>query len=516
MDESLFGDTKAEALRKAKARTPTVLPSSSSRPRLGASAARSGTAAAPAAVVVSSTDLEAMKARTAIKSLEDERAEKAAVEADKARRMEIANARKEKIRGLEEHRLAHVPKTALELEEEAERERRRAMAAHAVEEAQDDAKAMRAIQEYALTVSVRDRQLAERKALSAAAAGDEKMRDIETEIQRLEEMKRVHAIEVKRRAAAVAAAGDVRAQLSERIEAKQAALAALREEGAALVAEMKAADEEYKRKWESDRMAAKSLLGEVLAANEEHLALKAARKEAEVAEDRRLEALRLEMDAKKAAEEAERERQRKIREEAMFKVRGEVQKAQDTRAAVDELRAKRAFEAGQRAERARELERARKQKAAADVLRASRIEQLEAKQRRMAEEIEVDKAEFERAIEVQRTWLAAEREAQATRAAANREHVRSLLTQKQEKEAARAAATIKTREEGAKERAEADAKLARLQAMRDAKIAELLEMGVDPKYTVELARYDPAYAIKADYKLGATAAKRGDKKPTAP
>jgi hypothetical protein len=174
----------------------------------------------------------------------------------------------------------------------------------------------------------------------------------------------------------------------------------------------------------------------------------------------------------------------------------------------DELRARRAFEAGQRAERQRALDRARKEAAALEELRRARLAQLEDRQRRLAEEIEVDKAEYNRAIAVQQQWVEAERQSAEAQRTANREHVAALLRQKQEMEAAKKADFEALREEGARERAAQEANLARLRAIREQKVQELLALGVEPAYTVQLQRYDPMAAISRDYARGVKAGSR--------
>ena len=200
----------------------------------------------------------------------------------------------------------------------------------------------------------------------------------------------------------------------------------------------------------------------------------------------------------------------------------------------DELRARRAFEAGQRAERERALERARKEAQALEELRAARLKQLEDQQRRLAEEIEVrragrcrsaalapraftfrllalqvDKAEYARATAVQQQWVAAERAAADARWAANREHVGALLRQKDESEAAKKAAFAALQEEGVKERAAQAAQLERLRVIREQKVAELLALGVDTTYTVQLAKFDPMAAISKDYERGPAKSRGG-------
>jgi Trichohyalin-plectin-homology domain len=402
-----------------------------------------------------------------------------------------AQARKEKIKALEAQRLAHVPKTSLEIEEEMERQRRRELAERMREESTDEAKLMNQLRNYAITVSIRDRQLEEKKQREEAAKLAEKMRDAETELARLEELKRVHEKESNLRAATREAAKGVYKQVEDRINVKQNALMAMRKEGEEMVAAMKVQEQEYRRHKEEQHRKKLAGLADILASNEEALRIKEEKKAKERAEEERIEAVQREMEAKKEAQAAEAARLQKEREEALFKVRGETQKAMDTRAAIDELRARRAFEAGQREARQKEAEKARKQAAAIEELKRERIAQLATKQSRLAVEVEADKAEFERARKIQEEWIAQEEEAARIKDLHNKEHLRALQRQKEEKELEAKQRVLNERASGAVARAEEEAKQAMLKSIRERKVKELLELGVSSKYTVQLARFEP-------------------------
>lgn len=120
-----------------------------------------------------------------------------------------------------------------------------------------------------------------------------------------------------------------------------------------------------------------------------------------------------------------------------------------------------------------------------------------------AREVEAEKAEFERAIAVQKVWIDDERRALEARRAADAEHRRALQRQVEEKEAAaRAAREAKAREGDGARRAEEE-KQRLLAKVREEALADLAGMGVPSRYGAQLLRYDPGGAIKADYKLGA-------------
>lgn len=520
-DETLFGESAAVKARKAAT-------------TLGAGAAAGGKASAPASastirdagiravgfgssarsqhagsvrsaatsstyqtpVEIAADDLDAIRGLALGASETSAKAERQARMTEAAAKTALAQERRRRIEAFEEVRQRNLPKSQLQVEEEEERERRRYMATRFQEEDTDEVKMFKALQQQAITVSIRDRQLAEKRENAEKERLAERMRDVQMEIARLEEVKRVEDRETQLRMEAAASARQIYGQLEERMNAKKAELAATRAEAERLVDEMKAAQAQQKVEAEAQRQRKADQLEEFLAINQDALRIKAARKAADVEEDKKMVAEMLAADARRAAVEAEKAAAAAAREAALFKVRGEVQRLQDNRSAIDELRARRDYEAGQRVERTKELERLRKQAAAVAELKRAAVEQLQLKQRRLAEEIEFDRLEFEEAARVQGAWLAAEEKNQRDKWEANRQHQRALLSQKESLEIAAKTAFDATQKEGSVIQEAERVRLERLREIRDAKVAELLEMGVDPKYCVALRSVDPGMIVK--------------------
>ncbi len=65
----------------------------------------------------------------------------------------------------------------------------RRAADHLRGEARDDVKTLNSLVEYAKTVTIRNLQIAEKKEREAKAREEERVRDLEVEIQRLEQIK---------------------------------------------------------------------------------------------------------------------------------------------------------------------------------------------------------------------------------------------------------------------------------------------------------------------------------------
>lgn len=415
-------------------------------------------------------------------------------EEERARRQAVAEARKEKIRSLEATRIANLPKSQLEQEEEEEKQRRREILVAVRQESMDDVKKMNSILNYALTVAIRNRQVEEKKERAAAEAAAEKMAALEEEIALLEAEKRAQAKEEEHKQYLQTVRASIISQVDERLSAKRAQREAIRKEEAdrKAAAAIELAKERERKEEALKKKTAE--LEEIMRLNEEQIAAKGARKAAEREAEARADREAAEALAKKEADAAEKERQRKLKEEQLFKVRGEVQKIYSDIGRKDELRAKRAFEASERVTREKELEKARKRAAMLADLQESRVRMQEEKERRMAELIGAEKEEFVAALRVQDEQLDRERAAAEARAKEAAEHLRAIKAQMDEKEA-------RARREREREvalthaaREEADRELERLRAVRDRKVQELLDLGVDPIFTVELQKYDAAVA----------------------
>ena len=426
-----------------------------------------------------------------------------------SRDCESAVKRKNKIKSLEAARVANIPKSALELEEEAEREHKREMLRTRNANAMEEAKHMANMVEFARVVRARDVQLTEKATAQALDKLREASADADMERVRLQYLAAAAARVEEKRIETKRVAVSIRAQVAERAAARQDATTVLRAEGKAAAEEMQAALERVTETRAAARRAQAEELAVVLAANEASIAARAQMREAEAAENARLARVQAEMAAKKAAEDDERTAVARARDAAAFKVRGQVQKLQDNRGELDELRANRAFEDGQRAERLRIAQRHEREVAMRADLRASRTELLALKQARMASEIESEKAEFERALAVQAAWLAVERSASEAKRGAEHRHVLELADMMRVKEKSKQLDAAALRAEGEEHKHAAAARADILVGIRASLVSELRSEGL--RVSPQLTSYAPDALVKADYKLGKAALKaRGE------
>jgi hypothetical protein len=445
-------------------------------------------------VLLHADDVYKMRKEAVIETAEEVRERKEREAAAAKARARVAEERKEKMRSMEAARIAALPKSLLEQEEEDEKAARRLLAKTMRDESQDDIKKMNSLLNYAVTASIRDRQVAEKKQREAEAKYEERMRELQADIEALEQRKLVEQAEMAKKATIDKVKREMMEQLEYALGKKQREREAVKKEEIERKAALqKQLEQEAKEK---EKLLAKraEVLATTIRENERAVEEKKKRKELELALDRKADEEAAELVRQKMLQEAEKERQRKLREEAEFKVRGAVAKFYDDTERRQEMLMRRAFEEGARRERQKELERARKQAEAVEDLRHTRERMMEEKQQRMAELLQDEKAEFEAAQKAKSEWLAIERERDRQKAASNLGFLREVRAQVEEKEVRVKEQRQQEREELEREREANKAEMEYLRGLRDAKLREMVELGLPSKYTTQLLRYDPEVA----------------------
>ena len=321
VDESLFGDTAAQAAFKSKSYG--ALEKNGADVRMGATAAAAaavardtmrGTATAarkggkgaipPAPVILTTADVIAMGRMALLRDPVAERAAKVAAEDARYEREAVAEERKAKIRGMEAARLAALPLSQLQMEAEAEKAARRVLAAAQCEDATDDMKRMNSMLNQAITVAIRDRQVAEKRDARVAEGAAERLRELAAEVENLEAQQKADAALGLKKERLAVVRDELGAQLAEALARKKAARAAiaLEEIGrrAGNTGEM-AVEAAEKAKKEVKRCAQ---LADFKADNEAQVELRKARRDAEAAQDAKADAEALAVLATKIAHAA--------------------------------------------------------------------------------------------------------------------------------------------------------------------------------------------------------------------
>lgn len=500
VDETLFGgggtarSSRGAATGRSAGRGST----------LRASGRRVATPEAPLAVasVLSTAELRRIKTSTVIKTREDVERERREEQERKDAQRVASKARKAHMLELEAKRLKNKKLTVLEQEEKEAKEARRNLSQFQRDEALDDVKTMTRKLRYAETVAVRDRQVAEKIERVRAAKEAERVRDLEMELARLKTIKMHRDRETSLRRKLVDDRSAIEAQIEYNKKQKEAAREAIRQEQREKKVAMEKQAQEEKEEMIRQEELQREHLAAVLAANEQAIAIKKKRKEDEIEEDRKIMEYLKKEDEKRQRREEEEEAIKAQREAEITRLRAMQEKMADKDAEMDALRAKRAFEAGERKLRERLLEEAR--------VRAERQEEMMRAREIQRRDIEATVvAEARR----QRVEFAKNRNAGAEEAARilkeeeetlskNHAHKRDIIKMIEVREAERKEArkVYLKRGEGA-QKAIVD-ELARIREIRDRKVGELLEAGVPERYTVELAKYDPEDALRKDYRLG--------------
>lgn len=294
----------------------------------------------------------------------------------------------------------------------------------------------------------------------------------------------------------------IEVQIEANKKAKEDARAEIRREQEQKKLEMEALAEKEKEDLIAEQARQKKHLIEVLAANDAAIALKKKRKEDEVEEDRKIVAFLKAEDAKKRAREEEEAAVKQQREMEIAKLRAQQQKMADKDAELDALRAKRAFEDGERAVRKRELEAARKAKAAQEELVREREKQRLDREWAMALEAKQQKEQYEVNVRLSAEELERTRAEEHAKLVKNHKHKDEILGMIGEREAEAKQARVEWLKRGEDGVRAVEKEVGTIKEIRDRKVRELLEAGVPERYTVQLAKFNPEDALSKDYRLG--------------
>jgi len=490
VDEALFGETKARKVFNSKTYEDAVSYSPSGT-KVGGGKAQKPGAVQPSAepLVIGASSVLNMKRGATLGRGEEIRA-RAEREALAAERKNVAESRKERIRAMESSRLANIPLSKLQQEEEDEKSARRALALALQEQATDDMKAMNSIINEAITVSIRDRQVEEKKRQQEAEKAAQRMMELKAEIQVMEAQQHADEEEAKKKLLVKVQQRALADQLHAAINKKKTALDAIQKEERERREKMKGELEAEEAKKEASILARKALLLDFKLHNDAAVGARAARKAAELEADRRADAEAAVLAEKKEAQLKREEEARKEKERVLHLAATNVARILDDRDSRDELRARRAQELADRALRQKALAEAKAKAEAQRSLRAAQAEMAASKLIHMASMIEEEKQEFERAAVAQEEWLEAERVAERLRLEKGKALLVDLAAQVEEKKALDVARRAREAKDELERVAGLKDKVEFLKSIRDKQVQEMKSLGVDPKWTGALLRYD--------------------------
>jgi hypothetical protein len=385
-----------------------------------------------------------------------------------------------------EARTQALRKTAATAQEMRDRELALEIAEAKANEELDEVKGMNSEVIAARSRTLRDAQLEQRRAISQME------REGEAEMARMLENGRLRAVEIyadREKALKLqrSAGKDVLiAQIEEHRrgaererELREREKLAIQEADAARVEEDRVLEEERRQRQ-------REFLSDCISANEVTFRRKLRDREREIEDAQAMVEYQNEQAAK--AEERERElaEAKARKEKEIGEIRKKQQKAIDTQAQVDELRARRVQEEIERRERQKEVEAVEKHERTVREMRQDRVESIQTKQKRLLEMAKLEKAEFDRATRAQQEAKEKARQEYEAKQAAGGRYRLELKTDLEARERARKMAPLRNLDESAHLQELNQDYLEKLERIRQAKVEQLASEGVPDKYLADL------------------------------
>ena len=442
-------------------------------------------------VVISASDLQRIRVTaTSQGTAKDQLAKVKNVEAQEQQRKK-ATQRKERIIAAEKVAKCRKRETESDKLNMEKDNATLAAAAGKLDEELDDVKKMNQMMAYAKCVTIRDAQIGEKMELQNERLAEERRLDAIMEIERVKAIQRAGEVEAAKAKARRDGALVVVDQIKER-EARRILELEQRElEQQMMLKQIKKMEEEDKQALEHKIQNGKALLAQVLDANKSQIEKKQEYKLLESAEEERRLQYLMEKDAKEAALGQEAARVKAEREAETLRLRAMQEKMADTKAEEDALRAKRAQEASEREWREKELAAAQLAVAKQQTMKIARNVQMREKERKLAEQAQLEKLEFERILNVQAEADARDRKEVELQMRRNKEHKKQLHGAIQRNEAQREIQRSNLLSEGGHLEKRMAAEVAKVERIKAQKLKELELIGVPVKYRSELQRFKP-------------------------
>lgn len=444
---------------------------------------------APDSAVIAVSDLERMRQAATIVSAQEMAMTRKSMANQKAEQQAKAKARKERMMAAEAARKANAPKSDSENRKIGKDNATLSVAKQKLDEELDDVKAMNQMMAYAKCVTIRDAQISEKVEMQQEMEEEERRLDTIMEIERVKAIQRASEVEAakakERREGALVIVDQIKIREAQReLEMEQRDI-----EQQMMLKHIQRMEEEDRKALEQKRIAGQKLLHQVLSSNEAQIEKKHEYKLLEEAEEQRRLGYLIEKEEREAAIRAEADRIKAEKEEETLRLRAQQEKAADSKAEEDALRAKRAQEAAEREWREKELAAAMGAQEKQEAMKIARNVQMREKERKLAEQAQLEKLEFERILMVQAEADARDREELDMKIHQNVHHSDELRETILRNEVERKQQRQKFLSEGGKLEARMKAEAAKIEAIKAKKLAEMEMIGVPDKYRTELMRH---------------------------
>ena len=436
--------------------------------------------------VIPPHELQRMRdiARPESERVADEKRER---DSKKASTLAKSEARKDMMRQLEAERMLAVPPTEIEQMRLAEKAAMLSAADRQMAEELDDVKKMNQMMLYSKVVTIRDAQLNEKKVIHKERLQEERRLDTIMEVERLKALKMYEEREARRKEDQKNGAHVIITQMRERERERVRQLELQDQEREAMLRQNAEMKEEEIRQVVAKKKAGAKLLEEVAASNAEQIELKKGEKDKEVAEERRIAAYLRERESRDQKRMLEEEASKADKERETARLRAKQEKMKDKQAELDALRAKRAAEEAERQWRKSQQLAAERDATILQSLDQAREAQKLEKERRLIEQAQQEKEEFDRILRVQREAEEIERGSKTKKLYAAHEHMEELQAQILMNAEVRKKNRMDFLDEGVQQRARMEAGRLKLEAIKSEKLRSLTTAGVPQKYSVDLA-----------------------------
>ena len=450
------------------------------------------------AVCISASDYMNMRQRSILRSAAEEEVEAARLEKIRADKEKISRARKARMIKMEDEAKLKAKKSASEEISEQRANAIRKQAAEKIDQSNDLVKLLNTYAQRAMAFTIRDQQLADKEARLAKEADYEKRMDIAMEIDRLKELDAREKAEASKLSKRVEDRKVIIDQIDARKKLKILQEEAREQENKQMLQTIKKYEEEDKRAAEKHHdNIAKSRI-EVLKANQDAIDAKKNRIVREREEVEMILAYQAKQDEKMRKREEEEEEKQRLLNERQKKLLDNQTKSQNKQAEIDELRARRAMEEGERKARQKELWEAHKRQQNQVTLNNARKAQQEEKNQILAREASLKAAEYENAVKFAYDMAERERREAAAKEKKNEEFREMLQTQIQQIEDKRMLHRNDKEEEGRMIKKEMATDRIKLLAIRDKMVGDMKKKGIDQKYLSEMMNIDIAKLQRCD------------------
>ncbi|EQC29732.1 hypothetical protein SDRG_12504 [Saprolegnia diclina VS20] len=405
-----------------------------------------------------------------------------------------ARARKQHMMERAAEAATRAPKSDIEQIFDAENDAIRKRAAMLKDQAHDSVKLMKTLGARAAAFTIRDEQIKRKHAIEEVEAMQHEKLNVMMEIDRLQGLKRQEEVAEAKRLKRIRDREVLEDQIRERKLAKEAEQKAIEKEAEDMLQKIRDAQRDDERKEKEKFERATRSMEEIKRFNESAMARKAEQARLLALEEEKVVAYQRKKAEDARLREEDEARKRHEAELRCAKLRSTQEKAANEKAQLDELRAKRAVEARERAARDADVAREVKARKEAEELRISREAQAMHRQRSKVQEALQQKQEYESIIH-QVDWQKKQfQDKEATDATKRASHRLALQKQIDDKQKLVKEKFVRVQLEGKALKQEYADELAKLERIRIEEVAELEEAGVNPSYLSEMKALDIAKA----------------------